>query len=306
MSRHVFDRLLRPWGPRRETGCVSLSALSLDVVESGIWPLVQALNQIHGVRTIGSCHGHRGLIVLPYNGNPYVYFQGPSTFALALSEHIDCAYSRERLIYRWRITGLTHPELGQCIYLSLDSRLYLRAKLARDLAWLTQHVASQIGHGSDAAVRDEPDHCQEDDKRHHEFLSTSASFVTERIFASAAWAWVLDARVKWAAAIRILAKIPAAHWWLQETKLMKKTTLDEKSIPESRSRKRAPALTPTERTRRFRDRLSNTGAARIDLHVAPAVADQLANECDRTGETLQAAAHRLIEQALRSRNEEGS
>ncbi|WP_157661727.1 hypothetical protein [Burkholderia ubonensis] len=212
MSRNFFVRVLRPWGPRRETGCLSSSALSLDIVERGIWPLVQALNQVDGVRTIASCHGHRGPGLLTYNGNPYVYFEGPATFALALSEHIDRAYSRKRLIYRWRVVGQTHPELGQCISVSLESRFYLRGKLARDLAWLSQHVANQIGHGGDAVVRDDPDH---------------------------------------------------------------------------------------------RPR-SSTGAATTDLHLAPAVADQLANECDRTGETLQAVAHRLIEQALRSRSEEGS
>ncbi|QKM57781.1 hypothetical protein [Burkholderia glumae] len=185
MNWPQVTRLFRPWGPRRETGCLAPSEISLEIVEEGIWPLVQALNQIDGVRTIASCHGHRGWSLVSYSGKPYVFFEGPGGLALALSEQIDRAHSRRALIYEWKVGGLTHPELGMCIYLSIKSRFFLRWKLARDLAWLSEYVASQARHGSDAVVGYEPLHRHEQNKSANQGNPPLSLEVAEQIISSA-------------------------------------------------------------------------------------------------------------------------
>ncbi|MCM2547548.1 hypothetical protein [Burkholderia glumae] len=158
MNWHCLDRLLHSRGPRRITACLPSSETSPDVVEEGIWPLVRSLNQVNGVRTIASCHGHRrlarvGFKVAPWILRPYVFFEGPATFALTLSELIDHARWQSKLNYTWQVSGATHPDLGQCISLILIGRFQVGRKLASDLASLAELVASQTGDSGNAVAR---------------------------------------------------------------------------------------------------------------------------------------------------------
>ncbi|MCM2496092.1 hypothetical protein ACVCIH_30345 [Burkholderia glumae] len=299
MFRSAFHRLAGQYGVRRETAYVPADQISVDIVEAGIWPLVQAFNQIDGVRTIASCHGHRWFDFESHIGKPYVYFQGPAEFALALSEQIDAAQSAQVLNYPWKVKGLTHPEFGLSIHLSMNCVSFRRERLRNDLAWMTQQVACQISHDSSAAMQYEPSHCREQDKSPNQFSIFSSLPGAERIWASATRALGSNSWIKGATACRILAKVSAVHRFLRERDKMKKQH-DGERIPESRLRKRSPALTSTERSRRFRDRLSSEGATRVDLHLAATLSSLLANECQRTGETAQEAIERLLDRALRS------
>lgn len=98
-------------------------------IEPGIRPLVDALNAIPGVETIGSCEGHIRWTGV-FTKRPYVYFRAPNRLAehIATFLHQDMAGRRPHLEQPWQIQGLFHPELGLCFHLMAEQpmRLILR------------------------------------------------------------------------------------------------------------------------------------------------------------------------------------
>ena len=89
-------------------------------IEPGIRPLVDALNAIPGVKTIGSCEGHVRWPGWLYKV-PYVYFQAPSDVAEHIANFLrqDMATRRPHMRQAWIIQGLFHPERGLCFHLML-------------------------------------------------------------------------------------------------------------------------------------------------------------------------------------------
>ncbi|MGR5187312.1 hypothetical protein ACPV3S_12900 [Photobacterium damselae] len=70
-----------------------------SVIDKHIKPAVDALNNIEGVETIASCHGH----LMGHIDSPYVYFKAPIEIATYLHTHIWNA-TKDFEIY-WEITG---------------------------------------------------------------------------------------------------------------------------------------------------------------------------------------------------------
>jgi hypothetical protein len=89
-------------------------------IEPGIRPLVDALNAIPGVKTIGSCEGHVRWPGWLYKV-PYVYFQAPNDVAEHIANFLrqDMATRRPHMRQAWIIQGLFHPERGLCFHLML-------------------------------------------------------------------------------------------------------------------------------------------------------------------------------------------
>lgn len=75
-------------------------------VESGIRPVCEALNDIPGVATIYSCHGHRG-------SNPFVMFYAPLETAHRVHVGLERAWMAEQLAHQWLMTAdlYAYPDL---------------------------------------------------------------------------------------------------------------------------------------------------------------------------------------------------
>ena len=87
-------------------------AVASDSVESGILPLVRALNEIPSCSTIASCHGHRPLLPLfgRTSQHPYVLFRAPTDCARSLSMWLGHGKGPAgQLSFVWRLDGYFHP-----------------------------------------------------------------------------------------------------------------------------------------------------------------------------------------------------
>lgn len=82
-----------------------------SVIDEHIKPVVDALNNIEGVETIASCHGH----LMGHIDSPYVYFKAPVDIATNLHNHIWNA-TKDTAIY-WEITGRYNCECELCFSL---------------------------------------------------------------------------------------------------------------------------------------------------------------------------------------------
>jgi hypothetical protein len=89
-------------------------AMLNEAIEPGVLGLVTALNDIDGISTIASCHGHgreaRFLRPAMLESTPYVLFSAPTEFSRALAAQIGLGKgSSQRLYYNWRLTAFFYP-----------------------------------------------------------------------------------------------------------------------------------------------------------------------------------------------------
>ena len=104
-------------------------------VDPPVFPLVEALNNLPGITTIGSCCGHFGFF--GFGSSPYTYFLAPVPFAERLHKMLE---TDTRLKLRWSVTPMFHPTAGLAFLLSAR-RNPLRAYLeTADIAWLVTLV----------------------------------------------------------------------------------------------------------------------------------------------------------------------
>lgn len=108
VAAHTGDTL------RRQGPCVPFQeAQSADMIEPGIAPLVQALNQVDGVETIASCEAH---VIRPapdalLDGLPYVMFRAPQGFVQSLDTWVSLGATRHpgATFYHWELTAHFRP-----------------------------------------------------------------------------------------------------------------------------------------------------------------------------------------------------
>jgi hypothetical protein len=78
------------------------------VVDSAIYPLVQAFNSIEGVATLASCSGHYG--IFGYGYSPYVFFLSPVPFAERFASLLRAM--PQSGFFTWDFEISFHPKLG--------------------------------------------------------------------------------------------------------------------------------------------------------------------------------------------------
>jgi hypothetical protein len=79
-----------------------------QVVDSAIYPLVQAFNAIDGVATIASCSGHYG--AFGFGGSPYVFFLAPVPFAERFATLLSAR--PQSGFFSWDFEISFHPKMG--------------------------------------------------------------------------------------------------------------------------------------------------------------------------------------------------
>lgn len=69
-------------------------------IDSGIAPLVSALNSIQGITTRYSCQGHVQRL-----SSPYIWFECPVSLASLIELHLRRLWQQGHIYARWRLTG---------------------------------------------------------------------------------------------------------------------------------------------------------------------------------------------------------
>lgn len=88
------------------------TALVTGAVESGIRPLVEALNSSERCYTIASCHGHGDLWGKCWLHVPYILFRSSLTFVRAMQHQLDPndIGRSQGTHYHWSLMASFHPD----------------------------------------------------------------------------------------------------------------------------------------------------------------------------------------------------
>ena len=129
---------------RKKTLLLSFEqSIEQNAIESGVAPLVAALNVPGQCKSIASCEGHRGIFF--FEEPPYVMFHAAEHLARRMAIAIEPEYGNCKLNFSWRVSAWFSPqnaELVWCIKLtSTDlASTWRRAKIDQDL----QHLAGVV------------------------------------------------------------------------------------------------------------------------------------------------------------------